>query len=148
MNSIELQSRVNMAMMKAFDRLGRESGGLSFFELLELCKKEDAELAVQSDLGQVDIAIPLFYALFDEWMRMYDRDVFYVSSHAQVCCSIIHHLFEHEDFISVFHTMTDIFHLFGVLSHYEAKHFSLLDTAMFKRIKEAICLHCQVSFKK
>lgn len=136
-----------MAMMKAFDRLGRESGCLSFSELLELCKKEDAELAVQSDLGQVDIAIPLFYALFDEWMCMYE-DVFYVSSHAQVCCSIIHHLFEHEDFISVFHTMTDIFHLFGVLSHYEVRHFQLLDTAMFKRIKEAICSHCQVSFKK
>lgn len=148
MNPVELQSRVSMAMMKTFDRLGRESEGLSFFEFLELCKKEDAELAVQSDLGQVDIAIPLFYALFDEWMRMYDRDVFYVSGHAQVCCSIIHHLFEHEDFISVFNTMTDIFHLFGVLSDYEASYFSLLGTAMFRRIKEAICLHCQVSFKK
>ena len=94
MNPVELQSRVNMAMMKAFDRIDRESGCLTFSELIELCKKEDAELAVQSDLGQVDIAIPLFYALFDEWMRMYDLDVFYASSHAQVCCSIIHHLFE------------------------------------------------------
>ena len=52
MNPVEVQSRVRMAMMKAFDRLGRESERLSFSELLELCKKEDAVLATNVIIQQ------------------------------------------------------------------------------------------------
>ena len=75
---------------------------MTFFGLLDACKKKMPDVAIQADLEDFNLGEALFYAFIRKWNMAYRTDVFYADRFSSIAYNLICHLFEEEDFTLVF----------------------------------------------
>lgn len=122
---------------------------MTFFGLLDACKKKLPKLAVQADLESFNLGETLFYALMREWNVVYQTDVFYIEGFSDVAYNLLCHLFEEEDFTQVFSSSASL--LSAVLSLHsnerDACQFSDERAKDFYRLYNAVARRTSISLK-
>ena len=76
---------------------------MSFCKFAEICKEADPEIAIASDLEEVNIYAHMFYLMLTDWMYMYNCNAFsrLKAEHHMWCYHFICKLFEEEDFVAL-----------------------------------------------
>lgn len=123
---------------------------MTFFGLLDACKKKLPELAVQADLEGFNLGEALFYALVREWNLVYKIDVFYIEGFSDVAYNLVCHLFEEEDFTQLFSSIASL--LNAVLSLHSNERdvcqFSDEQAKDFYRLYNAIARRTSIALKQ
>ena len=110
----EIQYRLSRICDVAYESCCRCSEKtVPFFKLLDLCKETslsiDAKFFIEADLENVDVMHRLFLLIMHRWENSFNQ---------HMCCydmnvgkreyATLLHLFEHEDFLKMFPTFTDV----------------------------------------
>ena len=115
---------------------------LSFFGLLDACKKKLPKIAIQAELESFNLGEALFYALLREWDMVHH----YVDEFSDVAYHLLCHLLEEEDFTQVFPDMASM--MYAVLSlHRSQLKYATSKEEDFYRLYNSIARRTLISLK-